>query len=130
VVSCGADHVPEPLLEQLKPGGILIIPVGANQGRQALRVVKKSSKGERQRLADDQLDTHFPLAQPPGRGSMANTHHPATVTETPMTRLLPLIVYPSRTRTSLVTYPYPGGHAPPAEALEIIVTFFNQNARE
>lgn len=48
VVTCGADHVPEPLFEQLKPGGIMVIPVGETLDRQALRLVKKGSKGEQQ----------------------------------------------------------------------------------
>ena len=28
IVTCGIDHVPPPLLQQLKPGGIMVIPVG------------------------------------------------------------------------------------------------------
>ena len=28
-VTCAAPYIPEPLLEQLKPGGIMVIPVGS-----------------------------------------------------------------------------------------------------
>jgi protein-L-isoaspartate(D-aspartate) O-methyltransferase len=48
VVTCGADHVPEPLFEQLKPGGAIIIPVGATFGLQSLRLIKKGLHGERE----------------------------------------------------------------------------------
>jgi protein-L-isoaspartate(D-aspartate) O-methyltransferase len=48
LVTCGADHVPEPLFEQLKPGGTLIIPVGETPAQQWLRVVQKGPRGERQ----------------------------------------------------------------------------------
>jgi protein-L-isoaspartate(D-aspartate) O-methyltransferase len=47
VVTCGAEHVPEPLFEQLKPGGVLVIPVGKAWGEQVLRVITKGPKGER-----------------------------------------------------------------------------------
>jgi len=28
MVTCGIDHIPPPLLQQLKPNGIMVIPVG------------------------------------------------------------------------------------------------------
>jgi protein-L-isoaspartate(D-aspartate) O-methyltransferase len=47
IVTCGADHVPDPLFEQLKPGGILVIPVGKTQAEQSLLVITKDAKGGR-----------------------------------------------------------------------------------
>jgi protein-L-isoaspartate(D-aspartate) O-methyltransferase len=47
VVTCGADHVPEPLFEQLKPGGVLVIPVGKTQAEQSLLAITKDAKGKR-----------------------------------------------------------------------------------
>ena len=73
LVTCGADHVPESLWEQLKPGGVLIIPVGKPQGVQVLRVFTKGAKGERQ--SRDLAPVRFvplrrdgdPTAKDPGR---------------------------------------------------------------
>jgi protein-L-isoaspartate(D-aspartate) O-methyltransferase len=48
LVTCGADHVPEPLFTQLKPGRTLIIPVADSTGQQWLRVIAKGPGGERQ----------------------------------------------------------------------------------
>jgi protein-L-isoaspartate(D-aspartate) O-methyltransferase len=45
LVTCGADQVPEPLFEQLKPGGKMIIPVGRDASSQVLRVIEKSPDG-------------------------------------------------------------------------------------
>jgi len=42
-VTCATPYIPEPLLEQLKPGGIMVIPVGSYS--QELFRVKKDSKG-------------------------------------------------------------------------------------
>jgi protein-L-isoaspartate(D-aspartate) O-methyltransferase len=46
LVTCGAEHVPEPLLEQLRPGGTMVIPVGGQAEGQSLRVVTKDADGK------------------------------------------------------------------------------------
>ena len=45
VVAAAADRVPPPLVEQLKPGGRLVIPVGDGQTRQSLLLVEKGADG-------------------------------------------------------------------------------------
>jgi protein-L-isoaspartate(D-aspartate) O-methyltransferase len=45
VVTAAADHVPPPLIEQLKPGGRLVIPVGGGQTQQSLLLVEKGADG-------------------------------------------------------------------------------------
>ncbi|RYB03630.1 protein-L-isoaspartate O-methyltransferase family protein [Lichenibacterium ramalinae] len=40
VVTCGIDHIPPPLLQQLKPGGIMVIPVGPPGAQRVLKVDK------------------------------------------------------------------------------------------
>ena len=46
VVTAAASHVPPPLIEQLKPGGRMIIPVGARFMTQQLLLIEKSADGE------------------------------------------------------------------------------------
>jgi protein-L-isoaspartate(D-aspartate) O-methyltransferase len=45
VVTAAPDHVPQPLIDQLKPGGRLVIPVGAQMGGQDLQVIERSADG-------------------------------------------------------------------------------------
>jgi protein-L-isoaspartate(D-aspartate) O-methyltransferase len=45
VVTAAAEHVPPPLVEQLKKGGRLVIPVDDGQARQTLLLVEKSADG-------------------------------------------------------------------------------------
>ena len=48
IVTCAPDHVPKPLVEQLKEGGRMIIPVGS-LGEQDLYLVEKENGELRQR---------------------------------------------------------------------------------
>ena len=42
IVTCGIDHIPPPLLQQLKPDGIMVIPVGPPGAQHILKVIKKT----------------------------------------------------------------------------------------
>jgi protein-L-isoaspartate(D-aspartate) O-methyltransferase len=41
IVTCGIDHVPPPLLQQLKPDGIMVIPVGPPAAQHVLKIVEQ-----------------------------------------------------------------------------------------
>ena len=41
IVTCGIDHIPPPLLQQLRPNGIIVIPVGPPGAQHVLKVTKK-----------------------------------------------------------------------------------------
>lgn len=40
IVTCGIDHIPPPLLQQLKPNGMMVIPVGPPGAQHVLKVTK------------------------------------------------------------------------------------------
>lgn len=42
LVTAGAEEVPDELLNQLKTGGILVVPVGSQHGQEMVRIVRKS----------------------------------------------------------------------------------------
>jgi protein-L-isoaspartate(D-aspartate) O-methyltransferase len=46
IVTAAATHIPDPLIEQLKPGGRMVIPLGRAYYHQELTLVKKDEKGE------------------------------------------------------------------------------------
>jgi len=46
VVTAAASHVPPPLIEQLKPGGRMVIPVGSRFMTQTLLLIEKTENGE------------------------------------------------------------------------------------
>jgi protein-L-isoaspartate(D-aspartate) O-methyltransferase len=43
IVTCGIDHIPPPLLQQLTSDGIMVIPVGPPGAQHVLKVVKRRS---------------------------------------------------------------------------------------
>lgn len=45
IVTCAPDHIPQPLLDQLKPGGRIVIPVGRAHYVQDLLLVTKKADG-------------------------------------------------------------------------------------
>lgn len=52
VVSAGAPDLPRPLLEQLTPGGRLVIPVGDEHTQVLVRVTRQDSKYKEEQLED------------------------------------------------------------------------------
>jgi protein-L-isoaspartate(D-aspartate) O-methyltransferase len=46
VVTAGAEHIPPPLIQQLKPGGRVVIPVGEAHGEQSLLLTEKDIDGK------------------------------------------------------------------------------------
>ncbi len=51
IVTCGIDHIPPPLLQQLRTGGIMVIPVGPPGAQHILKVVKKTDEGGAQSVS-------------------------------------------------------------------------------
>ena len=46
IVTAAAGHVPPPLVEQIAPGGVMVIPVGEQFSVQTLLLVRKRANGE------------------------------------------------------------------------------------
>jgi len=58
IVTAAANHIPPPLVEQLKPGGRMVVPLGNPFQVQTLMLVTKGSKGPR----DIQVRSLMPVA--------------------------------------------------------------------
>jgi protein-L-isoaspartate(D-aspartate) O-methyltransferase len=65
IVTAWASHVPPPLVEQLKPGGRMVIPVGTFFYNQNLVVVHKGSKGPK----DLRIESVMPVVFVPLTGA-------------------------------------------------------------
>jgi protein-L-isoaspartate(D-aspartate) O-methyltransferase len=67
IVTCAAGHIPPPLVEQLRPGGRMVIPVGGLYEVQRLMVVSKNERGE------IQTKELLPVLFVPMRGAIQQT---------------------------------------------------------
>jgi len=68
IVTAAANHIPPPLIEQLKPGGRMVIPVGNPFQTQSLMLVTKGDKGPRDVRVRNVLPVAFvPLVGGPGK---------------------------------------------------------------
>ncbi len=56
IVTCAPDHVPEPLVNQLKEGGRLVIPIGEQGGIQQLVLLRKK---DGKIFQENKLDVRF-----------------------------------------------------------------------
>lgn len=66
IVTAAANHIPPPLIQQLKPGGRLVIPVGATTYHQTLTLLTKDAGGKVS--VDHLMDVRFvPLIGAPPR---------------------------------------------------------------
>lgn len=46
ILTAAADEIPQPLIDQLKPGGVMVLPVGNNGLSQSLMRIRKTDDGE------------------------------------------------------------------------------------
>lgn len=46
LVTAAPDHIPQPLIDQLRPGGRMVVPVGNAWSTQELQLIEKSATGE------------------------------------------------------------------------------------
>jgi protein-L-isoaspartate(D-aspartate) O-methyltransferase len=68
VVTAGADHIPPRLVEQLKPGGRMVIPVGSSADSQKLLLVTKDTTSPYEARTQELMDVSFvPFVRGPER---------------------------------------------------------------
>lgn len=65
IVTAGADHVPKPLIAQLKPGGRMVIPVGPSGDQQLLLIEKRRDGSLRRRTVIPVAFVPFTRAREP-----------------------------------------------------------------
>jgi len=67
IVTCAPDHVPAPLVEQLKVGGRMVVPVGSPKGIQTLYLLEKTSQGLKRKSVMDVV--FVPMVREEGKPS-------------------------------------------------------------
>ena len=102
IVTCGIDHIPPPLLQQLKPDGIMVIPVGPPGAQHVVKAVKTARRRRLRRVALRHLqrrdhplralhrrpsELNAPFSRDAGDGGRRSRIEGATRTPLPLSRL-------------------------------------------
>jgi protein-L-isoaspartate(D-aspartate) O-methyltransferase len=66
IVTCAPDQIPQPIVDQLAPGGRIVIPVGKQNASQYMVTVFKNKKG------NITSETHYPVRFVPMTGKVQN----------------------------------------------------------
>lgn len=53
IVTAAAPHIPQKLIDQLKPGGMMVIPVGAGEVQRMMRITKLPNSAIREEVFDN-----------------------------------------------------------------------------
>ena len=80
IVTCGIDHVPPPLLQQLKVGGTMVIPVGPPGAQHVLKIIKsKDADGQisvaRSDIYNGRIVPFVPFTKLADDGKIEGTHN-------------------------------------------------------
>lgn len=80
IVTCGIDHVPPPLLQQLKDGGVMVIPVGPPGAQRVLKITKtKGADGQitvaRSDIYNGRIVPFVPFTKLADDGKIEGTHN-------------------------------------------------------
>jgi protein-L-isoaspartate(D-aspartate) O-methyltransferase len=79
IVTCGIDHIPPPLLQQLKTGGIMVAPIGPPGAQHVLKIVKNSDASgnvtvARSDIYDGRIIPFVPFTALATNGQIKGTH--------------------------------------------------------
>ncbi len=79
IVTCGIDHVPPPLLHQLKPGGLMVIPVGPPGAQHVLKIATALASNGNVAITRSDIYSGVPIPFVPFTklegGTVAGTHN-------------------------------------------------------
>ena len=80
IVTCGIDHVPPPLLQQLKTGGVMVIPVGPPGAQRVLKITKSADKDgqitvARSDIYNGRIVPFVPFTKLADDGKITGTHN-------------------------------------------------------
>jgi protein-L-isoaspartate(D-aspartate) O-methyltransferase len=76
IVTCGIDHIPPPLMQQLKPNGAMLIPVGPPGAQHVLKIAKREAQ-------DGTINVLEAFAAGPAGAAHPSKHNPSVIVDPP-----------------------------------------------